>query len=172
MMTQNRHRIRQTCHDVARLTRFKRAESPRTAKSRQPIVPGPDSPQEAHQEQHVSRVKSGSQHPGNLAGSDQHTDRFGHWLVGLVDDLLGGSRVQRLAETVLDPDIVGKPLEPHPEGLERLMPGEHIGHRVDEHLDVMPVDSEDQRLAGREVAVERSWPDACPLRDRVQRRCV
>jgi len=120
----------------------------------------------------VGRVQPAPHDPGGLACSHQLADCGGDRRVGLVDGVLRCSRVQRVAQTVLDPHVVGQPLEPHPEGIERLMPGEHIAYRVDEHLDVVPVHRKDQRLTGREVPVERARADTSPMRDRVQRRVV
>src|ERR1039457_5071568 len=51
------------------------------------ILPGPDAPQEAHQEQHVGGVQAGAQHLGRLARRLQFADGGGDRRVGLVDNV-------------------------------------------------------------------------------------
>jgi hypothetical protein len=78
--------------------------------------------------------------------------------------------VQRLAETVLDPLVLGLPLEPHPEGIERLMPGE-LPPRQLQHSQALGVNG--MRLPARAVRGRglSEWDDGGEQAGRVSAAC-
>jgi hypothetical protein len=68
---------------------------------------GAGTPEEAHQQQDIRRVKPTAHAAVLFACPQQHADGRGDRGVGRADHILRDRGVQRIPQAVLDPDVIG-----------------------------------------------------------------
>ena len=89
------------------------------ARPRLPV--GIDTPQKAHEEQHLVGVDVRSHHTRFFAGVQQERDRRDDRAIGLAGDLSARNCLKCACEPVLDASVGGQPAEPEAQRFERRM---------------------------------------------------
>jgi hypothetical protein len=124
--------------------------------------------QVADEQDDVPGVDVGTDGPFGLARVEERGQCPADRAEAVRREVVRYPRLDRGEDAPLDLRVVGHPVEPAGEGVDRLVRGKQGRRRGDELADILPVNLGEQAVAGREMAVEGALADSGLPGDRVE----